>query len=179
MNRLFFLTAFLLVCNIAFSQKEYSYPIASKDTIFDVYFKDSINDPYQWMENPADPRLLEWLDKEEMIKEKISNRQTRKTELLQQMSSIYTGVSSNRTKGYRERNDKSKAKYVFREKISNENKSLDLTYKEQGQLNYKVLIKASDYLTRKEDKLGYSSWLINEDKDLALSRITFCTDSLF
>ncbi|WAC03164.1 hypothetical protein N7U66_06055 [Lacinutrix neustonica] len=60
--------------SVTSAQKKQEYPIAPKDSIEDTYFGETIKDPYQWMENPEDPRLLDWLDKQE----KLTRRQKKK-----------------------------------------------------------------------------------------------------
>ena len=62
---------FALLFTASFSQKKHDYPIAPKDSTMDVYFNTSIADPYQWMENPDDPRLILWLEEQGDITKKI------------------------------------------------------------------------------------------------------------
>lgn len=67
----YLLTIFIvLFLQTSFAQKTNKYPHPPKDSSFDTYFDTIINDPYQWMENPKDPRLAEWLDSQEKIKKK-------------------------------------------------------------------------------------------------------------
>ena len=54
----------LMFSAAAEAQKVYTYPIAQKDTAFDVYFNKTIEDPYRWMEDPDSPELADWLAKQ-------------------------------------------------------------------------------------------------------------------
>ena len=172
MKRIIILSAAIVLFNSAYSQKEFKYPSAPKDTTTNIYFNDIVSDPYQWMENPTDPRLVKWLEEQEAFANKISHRQTRIWELRDQIASVYNDVTRTKTNSYKERNKKFTNKYNFDEKVNNYNKSPDLLFKHRDQSNYKLLIKAKDYLNQKEDKLEYTSQVVNEENDLAVVTIS-------
>jgi len=72
-----------------YCQKAYEYPKADIESTFNVYFGDTIYDPYQWMENPNDPRLNKWLEEQKSFTKKFDKQQTRRSTLRAQIGSIY------------------------------------------------------------------------------------------
>lgn len=168
MKKLIILGAIIGLISSAFGQREFNYPPATKDTTTNIYFGDKISDPYQWMEDPNDPRLLTWLKEQQAFTKKIANKQTRKWELRAQLSSMYNKVEREQTKSYKERDQKFTSKYDFDEKSTNNSKTSDLVFKHRDQDNYKLLIKAKEYIKQKGDKLDYVSIIVNEERDLAV-----------
>lgn len=168
MKKIFILSALVVLSNSVNSQKQFKYPSSPKDATTNIYFSDTVSDPYQWMEDPNDPRLLTWMEEQEAFTNKVSNNQTRKWDLRAQIAAMYNDVTREKTDNYEEREKKLTRKYDFDENISNYNKSSDLLFKHRDQLNYRLLIKAKDYLIQKGDKLDYTSIIDNEEKDLAI-----------
>ena len=166
------LLASLLIGHFTFAQKTYQYLTAPKDATTDTYFNESIEDPYQWMENPDDPRLEEWLKAQADLTKKLSNRQTRKLELRRQIASMFSDTRREATKAYTKREDKIKSKYIFESKWNNDSKSPDLLYKTRGGSNYKFLIKAKDFRKKKTDHVIVKSKVVNEDEDIMVVTIS-------
>lgn len=172
MKKLVILTVVLGVFNPAIGQKSFDYPAAPKDTITNNYFGDKVDDPYQWMENPGDPRLVTWLADQQAFTTKISHQQTRKWDLRAQLVSMDNDLDRDKTNSYRERNKKFTSKYEFEEKLTSYNKSRDLLFKVRDGQNYRMLIRAKDFLNQKGDKLDYTAKIVNEEKDLAVVTIS-------
>ena len=168
MKKIIILGIILGFFNAVFGQKAFNYPSTPKDTTTNIYFGDEVNDPYQWMENPTDPRLTTWLEEQESFTDKISHKQTRQRELRAQLVAMYNEVNRDKTYGYKHRIKKFTEKYEFEEKIINDKKSSDLLYKHQDESNFKSLIRAKEYIEQKGDKLDYTEKIINEEEDLAV-----------
>lgn len=113
MKKWMLLWAVISVFNSANGQKNFIYPTAVKDTTKDIYFGELVSDPYQWMEDSTDPRLLTWLGEEEAFTMKISKRQAQKWDLRAQLATMYNDVWRNKTKAYTERDEKFMSKYSF------------------------------------------------------------------
>ena len=172
MKEIFLTSSILISTYSVFSQKEFDYPLAPKDSTTDIYFDEEVKDPFQWMENPADPRLVVWLDEQQAFTKKISKKQTHLWDLRAQLVSMYHDVNRDKTSSFQERNQKFTSKYEFDEKLTNYNKSRDLLYKHRDRTNFRLLIRAKDYLKQKDDKLAYTSKIINKKKDLAVISIS-------
>ncbi len=86
-----FIPTILLLFTFLFTnaQKTYKYPEVTKDSTTNVYFNDTVEDPYQWMENPEDPRLIDWLKSQKRFTEKQGNKYGQLLRLKNQMSSMY------------------------------------------------------------------------------------------
>jgi len=168
----FFISIILTSVYSVHGQKEFKYPSAPKDSAVDVYFNEEIKDPYQWMEDPSDPRLILWLEDQDKFTNKISNGHSRIWQLRSQISAMYAGVRREKVDGYKKRDKEYLSKYVFDRKIRNDKKSHNLLYKLRGAGNYNILMKAKDYINDKDDKIDYTTINVNEDKDLALVTIS-------
>lgn len=172
MKKWMLLWAVISVFNSANGQKNFIYPTAVKDTTKDIYFGELVSDPYQWMEDSTDPRLLTWLGEEEAFTMKISKRQAQKWDLRAQLATMYNDVWRNKTKAYTERDEKFMSKYSFEKKSTNDRKSRNLLFKRYDQSTYGLLIKAKDYLQEKDEKLDYHDIVVNEEKDLVVVSIS-------
>ena len=95
-----FILAFASLMTTISGQKTYQYPIAPMDDSVNVYFGERIPDPFQWMENPNDPRLAEWLTYQKRISKR--ERRTQKDEMVlrNQLSGMYGKVSSKLSSEY-------------------------------------------------------------------------------
>jgi prolyl oligopeptidase len=158
----------ILIVHFSFGQKSHKYPIAPKDSTSDVYFEEIIADPYQWMEDPSDPRLSSWLEEQAAITKKQSNKQTRVWELRQQIATMFTETKRSITDDYEKRTVASLSKYVFKTNTNNFSKSPDLLYKLRTDDNYRFLIRVKDLEVGKEDHIIYTTRLVNEEYDLAV-----------
>ena len=85
---LFFAFTFSLIK----AQKQYKYPEVEAELITDIYFEDSIADPYQWMENPQDPRLKPWLQEQAQLINKEERKQRYEDILMKQLRSMFVDV---------------------------------------------------------------------------------------
>ncbi|MBT28607.1 MAG: hypothetical protein CMO01_03020 [Thalassobius sp.] len=164
------LLASLLIGHFTFAQKAYQYPTAPKDATTDTYFNESIEDPYQWMENPTDPRLEEWLSAQKSITKKQSSKNTRIRELQLQLSSMYHDVRRESTKQFEK--EETLAKYEFEDSETDINKLPDLLYKLSAKGNFKLLAKANWFKKDKNDHVIFYSKHINEKEDLALVNVS-------
>jgi prolyl oligopeptidase len=172
MKRIIILTAFLGVLNAVFCQKQYIYPSAAQDTTTNTYFGYVVHDPYQWMESGTDPRLVTWLEAEQDFTNKIASRQTHKWDLRAQIVSMYHDVDRDKTKNFAKRNEQFTSKYDFDEVFTDYKKSSDLLFKRRDEKNFRMLIKAKDYIKQKGDKLDYSGKFVSEDEDLAVVTVS-------
>jgi len=163
-----FFTAVLILGTIMFSnaQKKYKYPTAQKAYIVDTYFNEKIEDPYQWMENPNDPRLIKWLKAQEKITSKQKKRYVNSWTLRNQIATMYSGVRVEKKETYNDKADSLKSKYVFKSKISSSKRSSDLVYKLRGKKNYKKLVDIKDFMSNKDDNVTIANTYVNEEHDL-------------
>ena len=116
MSRIFIL-AFLLLIRFTYGQKGHDYPIAPSDDSLDVYFGEHILDPYQWMENPEDPRLTEWLAKQKRISKKERRLQEDEMVLRNQLSGMYNQITSKVSYGYVREKNKDQSVFIFKREI--------------------------------------------------------------
>jgi prolyl oligopeptidase len=65
MKKLVIILAFtaLIACN----KKHFDYPRAMKVDTADVYFGNTVADPYRWLENPLLPETREWIDAQNKV----------------------------------------------------------------------------------------------------------------
>lgn len=163
-----FIPTILLLCTVLFvnAQKKFKYPIASKDSIIDVYFNEEIEDPYQWMENPDDPRLIDWLKSQKRIAEKQKNKFGEMWTLRRQISTMYYGTRVEKKESYKEKADSLKTKYQFKYKRASSKRFPDLIYRLNGTNNYKKLINIKDFRIDKNDNISITNRTVNEDYDL-------------
>lgn len=157
---------FLLIGIKGHSQKAQEYPVTPKDSISDVYFGEEIDDPYQWMENPSDPRLNAWLSNQAKIIDHETKRQTHIWDLRAQIASMHYGVRRKKTDDYKERNSKLEDKYEFDIKWNSFHNSYDLLYRLNGKKNYKRLFRAKELWHNKADHVYPNEIVVNEDENL-------------
>lgn len=172
MLRISIVSLHILLFSTSFSQKIIEYPNAPKDSIVNIYFGTAIEDPYQWMENPDDPRLVTWLEEQERITKKVSHKQVKKSTLLAQLSSMHFDVESETVDSYIESKREAKSKYVFKNRSNNYNRYPDLLYKDRNKDSYKVLVKIKDFQTSSKDNVHIKSKYVNDDEDLIAIELT-------
>jgi len=162
-----------LIFNASFAQKINNYPTAPKDASVDVYFDTIINDPYQWMENPNDPRLEEWLGTQEKLKKKESHKHTKVWTLKSQFNKLYWKVDSETLDDYVKKNSKLKSKYVFKYDYNGFNRSPNLLYKLRGEDgNYMTLVNSKKLRHGKDDNVLIAGREVNEEEDIAAIEIS-------
>ena len=168
-----YLLTILVVLNLCntYAQKTYSYPETPRDSVTDTYFDTLINDPYQWMENPEDSRLVEWLESQEKIKNKHANRNLKMLKLRSQISAMYYGVRAKDIEGYVEKN-KVNSKYEFAYKYQSYNRTPNLLYRLSGKSNYIRLVDIKDYRYDKNDNVAVTDHQVNEKHDLVAIEIS-------
>lgn len=159
------------VASLVCAQKRLSYPVAPKDSTFDKYFETIIKDPYQWMENPADPRLQTWVESQKQLTKKISNNHTRESNLHAQISALYHKSKREIADEYVNQKSEIKSKYVFEHKVPHHGRFPDLKYKLRGSY-LKTLVKRSDFEYGKEDQITIEVKSVNEEHDLAAIEIS-------
>lgn len=171
MKKLLLLFEIIIYALSSYAQKSYEYPKAPKDSIVDSYFDYQINDPYQWMENPDDPRLEVWLNAQKAITKKQANQQTRYWDLRRQIASMYNDVNESVKDDYIETDAKLLSKYVFENRWNGNNRNPDLVYKLREGKMFRTLIEGKLLIANLNDHIGFSKIGINEDEDIAFVRI--------
>lgn len=163
-----YIPTILLLCTVFFmhAQKKFKYPVASKDSITNIYYKDKIEDPYQWMENPHDPRLIDWLKSQKKFTERQGNKYGQLLRLRNQMVSMQNDTRVKIKESYNKRADSLRSKYQFKYKRKSSKRSPDLIYRLRGKKNYKSLINIKDFQIDKQDNVSVTNRFINEDADL-------------
>ncbi|MBN1651180.1 MAG: S9 family peptidase [Bacteroidales bacterium] len=160
----------IIYAPVIFAQKSYKYPITPKDSIVDMYFNEQIYDPYQWMENPNDPRLGDWLDAQNAITKKQANQQTRYWELRKQIASMYNDVNESTMDDYIKTDAKLLNKYVFEKRWNKNHSSPDLLYKLRDGKMFRTLIEGQRLSPDENDHIAFAKIGVNEDKDLVYVR---------
>jgi prolyl oligopeptidase len=150
----------------SFSQKTYEYPEASKDSIFDVYFGDSIYDPYQWMENPADPRLTMWLENQKSLTSKLDRQQIRRSTLRQQIASIYSDSKSEMKDNVAVEDKSYDDLWEFRYDYPNDSETRNLQYRKNDQGNFLTLIDSKKLKKYKGENVLIGQRFLNENQNL-------------
>ncbi|MFT5640587.1 MAG: prolyl oligopeptidase, partial [Cyclobacteriaceae bacterium] len=150
----------------SFSQKTYEYPEASKDSIFDVYFGDSIYDPYQWMEKPDDPRLTVWLEKQKSLTGKLDRQQIRRSTLRQQIASIYSDSKSEMKDNVAVEDKSYDDLWEFRYDYPNDSETRNLQYRKNDQGNFLTLIDSKKLKKYKGENVLIGQRFLNENQNL-------------
>ncbi len=160
----FTLPAVFFIASItSFGQKVFEYPETAKDAVYDEYFGERIADPYQWMENPNDPRLIVWLAEQKKLVKKQQNRQTKLFTLRSQLVSMYHDESSKSMENYIEEEGK-KSKYEFDYHSSRYGESPDLRYRKRESPNFFTLVRARDFKTSKADNAFATNYRVNSNE---------------
>lgn len=153
-----------LVCLSAFSQKTYSYPAAPRDSITNEYFGDVISDPYQWMENPEDVRLKNWIEEQGKLTKKQTSKNTHVWDLRAQLVSMYHDVKEKNTDSYIEEKEGNLSKYLFEYHIPGYSRSFNLRFRKRGPTNFITLVNARDFKSNKADNAFVSDYFVNPDE---------------
>ena len=162
--------SFIFILSIHFSlqaQKEYDYPQTSKDSIYNTYFDTAIYDPYQWMENPNDPRLAEWLKGQEKINNKQSRKQARKTTLRAQLASMYNDVKKSTIDQNITKEKRKISKYEFDYYETSYKRAKDVRYRLRGQKFYRKLVHIKDFQKSRNNLAIVININVNEKTDIA------------
>ncbi|WMN11471.1 prolyl oligopeptidase family serine peptidase [Marivirga salinae] len=163
-----FLAFYFFIYISVIAQKTYDYPNAPKSDHVDVYHGEEIADPYQWMENPDDPRLVEWLKEQNKLSEKQKRKQTHYWHLEEQVGKLYWGQKTEFTEDYEEEPELH-SKYTFRYDFNRKYDAADVLYKiRDSRHNYKKLVDISDFNNNGETPHKVTSIISSEDHDLAL-----------
>ena len=160
---------FTLLLSVVFfvnAQKTFNYPETPKDTFADVYFNEKVEDPYQWMENPNDPRLEGWLDSQQKFTNKQHKKYVNMWALKSQLSTMYYATRAKDKKTYQEKADSLKSKYQFKHVSTSSKRSSDLMYRLRGDKNYKKLVNLKDFRLDKDDNVSIRNRYVNEDFNL-------------
>ena len=162
MKKNLFLAILAFASIIAFGQKANKYPVAPKDTTQNTYHDSiTIHDPYQWMENPEDPRLTAWLEEQKKLTERLSRQQVRKNTLKTQIGKMYYDYESTINEDLIKTKEAPKPKYLFKPEASENKKSPDLYYKKNDGSNYRYLIKSKDLIKEKNDRVAFTNILVS------------------
>jgi len=166
MNRLSLFITIILFTTIAHGQKVYDYPIAPKDSSVNTYFESTIADPYQWMENPTDPRLLTWLEAQKKITRKQGRQQINKSTLQAQVASMFVDVREEKIEGYVDKVEKEEDKYEFKFEYDSYKRVPDLLYRKTDDGNFQYLVRIKDFRKTKSDNLIITDKTMNPKQDL-------------
>ncbi len=166
------LIPFFLAFSAVIAQKRYKYPITPKDSVVNIYFKTPVSDPYQWMENPNDPRLEEWLEAERKITNKEANSHTKEWTLRAQLATLYNDIENEKLEGYVEKDPSKIAKYEFDFVTNSDSRAPDFRYRKGKTGNYRMLIRSKDFRLSKDDNIDITSNYINEKYELTAIEIS-------
>lgn len=166
MKYLFTTTLALGVFVTVIAQRKYKFPTASKDLTTNNYFGDIVEDPYQWMENPNDPKLQDWLTEQKKLTSQQKNKYVSFYKLGNQIGTMYNTISTELKDNYERKDDSLKSKYQFRYKHVTSRRFPNLEYKLRGAEHYKKLIYIKDFQLDVNDKVSITNQYVNEDDDL-------------
>ncbi|MBC2846155.1 prolyl oligopeptidase family serine peptidase [Winogradskyella flava] len=166
MTRLFSIVLMFSVVVIGNAQRKYRYAKASKDLTTNVYFGETIEDPYQWMENPNDPRLADWLKSQKKLTDQQWKKRVNAISLSSQIASMYNNTFAEKKDHYKETVDSVKSKYQFRDKYVTSRRFPNLEYRLRGEKHYKKLVYIKDFQLDKDDHVSITDTYTNEDYDL-------------
>ncbi|MEQ8549731.1 MAG: prolyl oligopeptidase family serine peptidase [Cyclobacteriaceae bacterium] len=163
-----FCSLFLFLSSVssAIGQKTFDYPPAPIDSIFDAYFGDSIFDPYQWMENPNDPRLSLWLEKQKSLTDKLDRQQVRRSTLLAQIASIYSDSKSENQDNIEEEDKSNEDLWEFRYDYPNDSETRNLQFRKNDLGNFITLIDAKKLRKHKGENVLIGQRFLNENQNL-------------
>ncbi|MDN3493112.1 prolyl oligopeptidase family serine peptidase [Winogradskyella bathintestinalis] len=163
-----FFSLILILGTVCYSnaQQTFKYPDVSKDSITDVYFDDHVMDSYQWMENPNDPRLENWIKTQNKITARQHKKYVQMWRLKAQLSTMYNKTKVEQKKSYQKESDSLKSKYEFKYTHTSSKRANDLNYRLRGAKNYKKLINLKDFRLDKDDNVSITKRYLNEDFNL-------------
>ncbi|MEM9325750.1 MAG: prolyl oligopeptidase family serine peptidase [Bacteroidota bacterium] len=170
--RLILFSICLPIFLVGFAQKTYIYPEAAKAPSTDHYFGDSIDDPYQWMEDYDDPRLAEWLEEQAKVMRRANRKRTDEMNLRSQLAIMYSKISYKTHEGYVREKGGTQRKYSFRRNARSDRRTADLQYKESHKDNYKTLVKIRAHRTDRRDNPIVTDWVVSEALDLVAVSIS-------
>ena len=171
-RHLIFLFIFCVLIFHVNAQKTIAYPTAPKDSIYDSYFDTTIYDPYQWMENPNDPRLGLWIDAQKKLNTRQSRKQIYKQTLLAQIASMYNDVEKKMLHDYKKQWGIPINKYEFKTDFSTDKRTRDLLYRKIGTNHYKKLIRAKSIQANKNDHAFITDWDVSGSLNIAAINIS-------
>ncbi|WP_268121776.1 prolyl oligopeptidase family serine peptidase [Roseivirga pacifica] len=155
-----------------FGQKTYIYPSPPKEDTKNTYFDTTIVDPYQWMENPEDERLKDWLKEQAKITRRNDRGQDKKDLLHSQLSQIYYGIDFEVLIDFEPKQVKDTAKIKF--SISNQgaDRTPNLVYRMGDQTTYQTLVRVRDFRDKRGDNVVITDWNYNEKEHLIAVEIS-------
>lgn len=159
------LSLILAICSVLTltAQRKMTYPAAFKDTTSTIHHDTSIMDPYQYMENLKDDRLLSWIDQQEKLTKKMENKMSNREYI---MDSAFFFYKTNSTSLVDEDTEGDVKKYDFKFKLKSEDRSKDLMYKKEDDLVYSTLVSIKDLQRNSEDKITIKEYKTNEEETL-------------
>ncbi|MFB9054740.1 prolyl oligopeptidase family serine peptidase [Formosa undariae] len=172
MSKFYAFTLLFFIVSQLSAQKQYEYELTPKDSSTNTYFNTTLSDPYQWMENPADPRLANWLEAETKLTKKVKSRYLKTLDLKDQIAAMYYGVKEQKIKGYVEKDKANKSKYEFKYKTQNSNRFPNLYYRERGDKNYRILVDIKKFMKDQGKNIAIMGYDINEEYDLVAIRLS-------
>ena len=161
-----FLLLFIIATPTAFAQKSFEYVSAPKDNTEDIYFDTTISDPYQWMENPQDPRLQVWLEEQEKFTNKIKSKYLKTFDLKAQISAMYYGIKNKEVDRFTEKDSEFNSKYEFEYKVQSSNSNPNLLFRLRDQGNFMTLVDTKSFMKSKDDNILIRDYFVNEDYDM-------------
>ncbi|QDO93632.1 S9 family peptidase [Formosa sediminum] len=160
------LVLFFTLSLTSFAQKANQYQAAPKAATEDVYFDTVISDPYQWMENPKDPRLSIWMEAQDKFTSKIKNKYLKTIDLKAQLSAMYYGVKNKEVDRFTQKDSSLSGKYEFKFKVQNSNSNPNLLYRLRDRGNFLTLVDTKDYMEDRDDNILIRNYYVNEDYDI-------------
>jgi len=161
----------LMFSAAAEAQKVYTYPIAHKDTAFDVYFNKTIEDPYRWMEDPDSPELADWLAKQKKLTKTEQHKHFYVSELEKQFLTIYSKTKKKSLYKESNKNTKNK-KYLFKYEYNSSKRTPDLMYKKIGHDNYKTLVNSKRFKSCLDDNPIIKGYKVNDENTFVAVNIS-------
>jgi prolyl oligopeptidase len=173
MKKNLFLAILAFASIIAFGQKANKYPVAPKDTTQNTYHDSiTIHDPYQWMENPEDPRLTAWLEEQKKLTDRLSRQQVRKNTLKTQLISMYHDYDTIPKNGLDKKKGQVLSKYEFITDKTEIKKSSDLYYRKSGNTNYRYLLRVKDLVKEKNDRVVFTNIKVSPYQPIAAVEVS-------
>ncbi len=153
-----------LAANMSSAQKVNKYPIAPKDSTVNVYFSTVISDPYQWMEDPNDSRLSDWLAEQKKITRRHGSQQVKKHVLSEQIGTMYQYVERRNNENLIPKSKANNNNYEFKFESREYSRTPDLLYRRVGATNYRYLVRIKNFTKEKGDLVIISKKIVNPEQ---------------
>ncbi|UII22361.1 alpha/beta fold hydrolase [Fulvivirga ligni] len=167
MSKVLYLLLASLLCYSGIAQN-LKYPEAPKENITNAYFGEKVVDPYQWMENPSDPRLESWLVDQKGLTRKYENRRVNSFVFQDQISR----VGRTRYDDFNLTANNTDKKYYFKTQFSDSDSPADLYYKIGKDGDYVRLVYAKKLRADKNDDVIITDWEVDPDEKFVIVSVS-------